>query len=110
MASLYSNVYSNVGTIPVTVITTGGTKNSTILGLNICNKTYTSVTVDGYVTWGGNTFYVFKNLALDPNTTAVAIGDNQRLIIDSNQTLNIVASANNCVDVIVSFAETIVGS
>lgn len=110
MASLHSNVYSDVGTTPVTILNPGASKNSTILGLNICNKTYNAITADAYITWSGNNYYVFKSLALDPNTTIVAIGDNQRLIIDSNQTLNIVTSANSSIDVIVSFAETIVGS
>lgn len=108
MANLYSNVYSNVGTIPVSVVTTNSGKNSTILGLNLCNKTYNQVTVDCYVTWNSNNFYVFKDLVLDPTTTTVAIGDNQRLIIDTNQVLKVVTSANSSVDVIVSFAETYV--
>jgi hypothetical protein len=49
---------------------------------------------------------VFKNLNIDATTTIVAIGDNQRLNIGPSQTLKIQASANNFIDVIVSYAET----
>lgn len=106
MATLSSNVYSNVGTTPVEIIYADGTKNITVLGLNICNKSQAPVTVDGYYDRSGNLFYIFKTLSIDPETTIVAIGDNQRLILNPYTQLKIVASANSSIDVIASIAET----
>lgn len=106
MATLSSNSYSNVGTVPVEILYADGTKNITVLGLNICNKSNSYIQVDGYYDQAGNTFYVFKGLTIDPETTVVAIGDNQRLIINPYTQFKIVASANSSIDVIASIAET----
>ena len=103
---LYNNTFSNVGIVPVNVIATNAANITTVLGLNICNKYDVPVSVDGYITKNGNNYYVFKNLNIDPTTTIVAIGDNQRLNIGPNQFLKLECSANNCIDVIVSYAET----
>ena len=103
---LYNNTFSNVGIIPVNIVTVNAANIVTVLGLNICNKYDIPVSVDGYITKSGNNFYVFKNLNIDSTTTVVAIGDNQRLNIGPSQTLCIQASANNFIDVIVSYAET----
>lgn len=103
---LYNNTFSNVGIIPVNIITTNSANITTVLGLNICNKYDVPVSVDGYITKSGNNIYLFKNLNIDPTTTVVAIGDNQRLNVGPNQFLKLECSANSCIDVIVSYAET----
>jgi len=106
MATLSSNVYSNIGTTPVEVVYADGGKNITILGLNICNKSGSPVSVDGYYDCSGNVFYIFKSLYIDAETTVVAIGDNQRLILKPLTQLMIVSSANSAIDVVASIAET----
>jgi len=104
--TLSSNVYSNVGTTPVEIVYADGIKNITILGLNICNKSQSPVTVDGYFDKSGNLYYVFKSLSIDAETTVVAIGDNQRLILNPYTQFKIAASANSSIDVIASIAES----
>lgn len=102
---LTSNLYSNVGTVPVEILNADATKNITILGLNICNKSNSYVQVDGYCYFDSNVFYVFKNLSIDPETTIVAIGDNQRLVLQPLSQFKIVASANSAIDVVASVVE-----
>ncbi len=106
MAKLYSNLHSNIGTLPVAIVSTNTANNATILGLNICNKTYDVITADGYFTFNNNNFFVFNNLSIDPKTTVVAIGDNQRLILNGNTSFYLKASSNNSLDAIVSYANT----
>lgn len=108
MATLSSNVYSNVGTTPTEIVYADAGKNITILGLNICNKSTSPVTVDGYYDRSGNLYYIFKTLSIDPETTVVAIGDNQRLILSPSTQFKIVASANSSIDVVASIAETFI--
>lgn len=106
MAKLFSNLHSNVGTLPVQIVSTNSANNATILGLNLCNRTYDVISADGYITYNSNNFYVFNNLSIDPKTTIVAIGDNQRLVLNGNSSLSIRATSNNSLDVIVSYATT----
>ena len=106
MATLNCNLYSNVGTTPVEILSTDSSKIITILGLNLCNKSNAYAYVDGYFIRGGNSFFVFKNLAVEPETTVVAIGDNQRLILNNNTAMYIRSTSNSSIDVIASVAQS----
>lgn len=105
MPSLRNTLTNNVGTTPARLTFTSNLKNQTILGLNVCNKGTDYITVDGYLSNGSTEVYIFKNLEVGPATTVVAIGDNQRLLVDGSQELYIRASHNSNADVIVTLAE-----
>jgi len=106
MPSLRNTLTNNVGTTPARLTFTSNLKNQTVLGLNVCNKGSDYITVDGYLSNGSTEVYIFKSLEVQPTTTVVAIGDNQRLLVDGSQELYIKASANSNVDVILTIAES----
>ena len=102
-----NRVVKNVGTVPVEVTKTAPSKRQTILGLSITNLTdgflYVSVLLkdDSSVTG----FYL-KDSLLAAGSSLRAVSTGEKLVLGTNNELQVQASADDAVDVIVSFVET----
>jgi len=102
-----NRVIKNVGKVPVEVTKTDPSKRQTILGLSITNLTdgflYVSVLLkdDSSVTG----FYL-KDSLLAAGSSLRAVSTGEKLVLGTNNELQVQASADDAVDVIVSFVET----
>ena len=102
-----NRVIKNVGKVPVEVTKTDPSKRQTILGLSITNLTdgflYVSVLLKDDTSVTG--FY-FKDSLLAAGSSLRAVSTGEKLVLGTNNDLQVQASADDAVDVIVSFVET----
>ena len=100
-------VIKNVGKVPVEVTKTDPSKRQTILGLSITNLTdgflYVSVLLKDDTSVTG--FYL-KDSLLAAGSSLRAVSTGEKLVLGTNNELQVQASADDAVDVIVSFVET----
>tara|TARA_B100000212_G_C27095098_1_gene413978 strand:+ start:155 stop:484 length:330 start_codon:yes stop_codon:yes gene_type:complete len=102
-----NRVIKNVGKVPVEVTKTDPSKRQTILGLSITNLTdgflYVSVLLKDDTSVTG--FYL-KDSLLAAGSSLRAVSTGEKLVLGTNNELQVQASADDAVDVIVSFVET----
>jgi hypothetical protein len=95
-------VAKNVGVTQSTLLTAGGTAQTSVIGLSCANTTSTAVTVDIYLTQSSVNYYIVKGATVPAGGTLVAVGGDQKLVLKANDQINVVASTSSCIDVIVS--------
>ena len=102
-----NRVIKNVGKVPVEVTKTDPSKRQTILGLSITNLTdgflYVSVLLKDDTSVTG--FYL-KDSLLAAGSSLRAVSTGEKLVLGTNNELQVQESADDAVDVIVSFVET----
>ena len=102
-----NRVIKNVGKVPVEVTKTDPSKRQTIHGLSITNLTdgflYVSVLLKDDTSVTG--FYL-KDSLLAAGSSLRAVSTGEKLVLGTNNELQVQASADDAVDVIVSFVET----
>ena len=102
-----NRVIKNVGKVPVEVTKTDPSKRQTILGLSITNLTdgflYVSVLLKDDTSVTG--FYL-KDSLLAAGSSLRAVSTGEKLVLGTNNELQVQASADDAADVIVSFVET----
>ena len=102
-----NRVIKNVGKVPVEVTKTDPSKRQTILGLSITNLTdgflYVSVLLKDDTSVTG--FYL-KDSLLAAGSSLRAVSTGEKLVLGTNNELQVQASADDAVDVIVSFVDT----
>ena len=102
-----NRVIKNVGTVPVIVSETDASKRQTILGLSITNLTdgflYIDVLLDDDTSVSG---YYLKEALLAEGSSLRAVSTGEKLVLGINNKLKVQASADDAVDVIVSYVET----
>jgi hypothetical protein len=92
----------NVGVSPSTVVTAGGTAQTSVIGLCCANTTNTAVTVSIYLTQSSVNYYIVNNATVPVGGSLVAVGGDQKLVLKANDQINVVASTSSCIDVILS--------
>jgi len=103
--TLKNRVYA-VGTTAEEIVSTGSV-TTTVLGLDLCNTGLSDLTVNCWITDTGTDYYLFKDLEVPAGVTAQPLSDVQRVVINSDQTLNIEASAGTSdLHVVLSMGET----
>lgn len=95
-------VAKNVGTSASTLVTAGGTAQTSVIGLCCANTTNTAVTVSIYLTQSSVNYYIVNNATVPAGGSLVAVGGDQKLVMKANDALVVVASTASSVDVIVS--------
>lgn len=106
MANTFKNYFSkNVGTSAATVFTGASATQSTVIGLTVSNTTTSAITADVYITSGGVDYYVVKNASIPVGASLVAVGGDQKLVIESSDVVKVVSSAATSADVILSVLE-----
>ena len=109
MASFFRNkVLNEVGTTPVTALTTAGNTRMTIIGLSLANLTESIVLVDVKLTDATpTTGYYAKGLIIPPNSSLRLVNGGEKLILAETNTLTIKSNVAASVDVIISYVELI---
>jgi hypothetical protein len=98
---------TDVGTTPETVYTTGATTRSTVIGINIANTTTGPIIVDIQFTddANNNTGYVVKGVVIAKGTSLAAIGGDQKLVLEPEDSISVTSNVATSADVIVSALE-----
>lgn len=109
MAAILKNkVINNVGTVPIDVIETTGAQRATVIGMSLTNLTESFVSVDILVQDDTSvTGYYLKSTLLPANTSLRAVSTGEKLILAPTNKLQVRASIDDSVDVIVSYAEIV---
>lgn len=106
MANAFKNYFSkNVGTSASTVFTGPSATQSTVIGLTIANTTSSNITVDAYMTSGGTDYYIVKGATVPVGGALVAVGGDQKVVVEATDAIKVVASAASSADVILSVLE-----
>lgn len=110
MATAFKNtITKNLGTTPVSVLTTNSTTRGTIIGLSLANLTKDAVTVSVTLTDNGVipaiTGYYLKDVIIPPNQTLRAVNGGEKLLVAINNDLQVVSNTSASVDVITSYVE-----
>jgi hypothetical protein len=104
MANVFKNYTSAaVGTSAATIVT--ASTATTVIGMTVANVSASPITVDVYITVGGNDFYLVKDATVPTGGALVPIGGDQKLVLENTDALKVVSSAATSADVIASVLE-----
>jgi len=109
MATLFKNkVVKQVGTLPVDIYETDASTRSTVIGLSLTNLTSSFVYVDVLIQDDTSvTGYYLKDTVLPANTALRVVNQVEKLILASNNKIQVRASVDDSVDVVMSFVEIV---
>ena len=108
MANTFKNYTSrDVGTTPVSVgsYTVGAATQTTLIGLTVANTTVSAITVDIYLNDGSNDTYLVKNAPIPAGGTLVAVGGDQKVVMETNDSIRVVSDTATSADCIMSLLE-----
>ena len=109
MANTFKNAAAAAtGTSEVTVYTTPSSTTTTVIGLTCANVTSTSpilVSIRVYDSSGTAYYYVVKNAEVYTGGGLVAVGGDQKLVLETGDLIRVVSDTASSVDTIVSVME-----
>ncbi len=108
MANTFKNkLTANVGTSPSTVYTTPASTTSTVIGVSVANVNTNNISVSVRVTDSSTatTAHIVKDALITPGGSLVAVGGEQKVVLEPNDTISVVSSIASSADVIVSVLE-----
>jgi hypothetical protein len=73
--------------------------------LTVSNTTGSAITADVYITSGGVDYYVVKNASIPVGASLVAVGGDQKVVVEAADVVKVVSSAATSADVILSVLE-----
>ena len=108
MANTFKNKQSvNVGTSAVSLYTTPSSTTTTIIGLTLANVTGSAIeaTVEVTDTSASTTAKIIKSAPIPVGSSLVAVGGDQKVVLETGDILKVTASASNVLDAVVSYME-----
>ncbi len=98
---------TDVGTTPETVYATGVSTRSTIIGINVANTTTGPIIVDiqFYDDANTNTGYIVKGVVIARGTSLAAVGGDQKIVLEPEDSIIVTSNVATSADVIVSALE-----
>lgn len=108
MANTFKNYTSRlIGTSPTVVgtYTVGAATQTTLIGLSCANTLTAAVTVDIYLNDGSNSTYIVKNAPIPSGGTLVAVGGEQKIVMETGDKIYVASDTAASVDVIMSLLE-----
>lgn len=107
MANTFKNALAkDVGTSAVTVYSAPSSKKSIAIELDVCNTTSSGVSVDAYITSGGDDYYIVKNTPV-PVGGSLQIIAGQKIVLSDTDALKVVSNTASSIDVIASILEDV---
>jgi hypothetical protein len=98
----------NVGTNPVDIYTTGVSTRATVIGINIANTSTSDIEVSIKLRDETSTeAFIVKDTPIARYAALAAMGGDQKLVMEPNNTLIIYTNKASSADVIVSYLEII---
>ena len=108
MANTFKNKQSvNVGTSAVSLYTTPSSTTTTIICLTLANVTGSAIeaTVEVTDTSASTTAKIIKSAPIPVGSSLVAVGGDQKVVLETGDILKVTASASNGLDAVVSYME-----
>ena len=107
MANSFKTVTDTaVGTSPATIYTCPSATETTIIGLNVANILSVSITVDVQLENNdGDNVYLVKDAVVPVGSALVAVGGDQKIVMNASDVLKVTASQASAADVTMSILE-----
>lgn len=107
MANAFKTVTDTaVGTSAATIYTCPASTETTIIGMNIANILTSSITVDIQLENNdGDNVYIVKDAVVPTGSSLVAIGGDQKIVMNASDVLKVTASQASAADVTLSILE-----
>lgn len=107
MANNFKSSGTNaVGTTKLTCYTAPASTTTTVIGMSCSNiLPSTSTTVDVILGKGGSEYYIVKGAPVQPGGALIAVGGDQKLVLETGNTIKVQATNAAAIDVIVSVLE-----
>ena len=107
MANSFKTVTDTaVGTSPATIYTCPAATETTIIGLNVANILSVSITVDVQLENNdGDNVYIVKSAIVPVGSSLVAVGGDQKIVMNASDVLKVTASQASAADVTMSILE-----
>jgi len=109
MANTFKNAAAAAtGTSEVSVYTVGSNTTSTVIGLTCANVTSTSpikVSIRFYDSSGSANYYIVKNAEIFAGGALVAVGGDQKLVLETGDIIKVVSDTSSSIDTIISVLE-----
>ena len=103
MANTFTSyVNKDVGTSAATVVTVGGSTQTTVIGMSCANTTASPVTVDAYITRSAVNYYLVKGATVPVGGSLVIVGGDQKVVLIASDALKVISSTASSVDVVTS--------
>jgi hypothetical protein len=102
-----NNVTKNIGTLPVSVYTADLGSYTTIIGMVLANLTESVVKASVTLTANPDsvTGYIVKDVLIAPNSSLRVLNSGEKLIVASQNSLNVQANINDSIDCVLSYVE-----
>jgi len=95
-----------VGTSAATIYTCPASTETTIIGLNVANILTVSITVDVQLeNDDGDNVYIVKSAIIPVGSSLVAVGGDQKIVMNASDVLKVTASQASAADVTLSVLE-----
>jgi hypothetical protein len=107
MANSFKTVTDTaVGTSAATIYTCPAATETTIIGLNVANILTSSITVDIQLENNdGDNVYIVKDAIVPVGSSLVAVGGDQKVVMNASDVLKVTASQASGADVTMSILE-----
>ena len=108
MANVFKNsIKGPAGTGGLTVYTTPGSTATTVIGINVANIVSQNINVDVQVTdsSAGVTKFLVKGTVIPEGSSVILVGGEQKVVLESGDSLTVTSNVDNSVDIIVSVLE-----
>lgn len=108
MANTFKNYTSrDIGTSAVTVgsYTVGASTQTTLIGLTVANTTSGAIEVDVMLNDGTNDTYIVKGAPIPIGGALVAVGGDQKVVLETNDSIKVVSDTATSADVVMSILE-----
>lgn len=98
---------AGVGTSTATVYTCPAATSTTVIGMSLANVVGTLVTADVTLVKNGGTptVHLIKDVPLPTGSTSVIIGGDQKLVLETGDSVKVVSDTASSVDVVFSYLE-----
>ena len=106
MPSLFKSFGAKeVGTTATTLYTAPAQTETTIIGLSVANVSGSDITCDITLTKGAIEYFILKNGKVPVGTSLVAVGGEQKIVVEAGNIVKIKTSSANGADAIMSVLE-----
>jgi hypothetical protein len=85
--------------------TVGASTQTTLIGLSVANITASNVVVDVTLNDGTNDTYIVKSATVLPGGTLVAVGGDQKVVLQTGDSIKVKSDTASSVDCIMSLLE-----
>jgi hypothetical protein len=106
--TFYRKLSANIGTTSTAVggYTVGADTTTVVVGLSVCNRSGSTISVDIAINDATNTpYYIVKSAPISAGGSLVAVGGEQKLILTTGDNVKVTSDSASSVDAVLSIME-----